>query len=222
MPPGVDIIPQILLALQDIVSALPKVLLATVIMLATFIIIKLVNRAVKWLVFTGRLEDVIREIVPGGTRIPLATLFSILADAAIIVASTATVIRLYVPEGTHLYQELVSYLARAGSVAVLALLALVVVDAVVKSIRLERKTERFFVMLTSLLLVILVVDLAALSNEVKMALTAGLALGVGLLVGVFSLWAFFGDYIEEALASLRSNKRGTVSQERAEQEIPPE
>ncbi|QOJ78624.1 hypothetical protein IG193_07655 [Infirmifilum lucidum] len=222
MPPEADIISQVLLALQDVVSALPRVLLATVIILATFIILRLVNRAVKWLVSAGRLEEVIRGIVPEGTRISLTTIFTALADAAILVASSATLIKLYVPEGTPFYRELVGYLARAGSVVVLALLALVMVDAVVKSMRLERKTERFFVMLTSLLLVILVVDLAALSNEVKIALTAGLALGVGLLIGVFSFWALFGDYIEEAVALLRSRRRETLSRGVAEQEIPPE
>jgi len=222
MPPEADIASQALLILQDIAQAIPKIFLASIIILVTFLVVKLVNRAIKWLIAAGRLEDLLREVVPGGVRLSLYTIFSLLADVAVVVASSSIIVRLYVPEGTQLYQELVGYLARAGSVVVLSVLALVMVDAVVKSIRLERKTERFFVMLTSLILVILVIDLAALTNEVKMALTAGLALGVGLLIGVFSLWAFFGDYLEDIAASLRTRRAKASSRELVEQEIPPE
>lgn len=221
MPPELDP-SQIILIINDLVTLLPKIFLAAAIIALSFILVKLVNRTIRWLVTIGRFEEALREIIPEGTRLSLTTLFSILADVAIIIGASALILRLYVPEGTQFYQEAVGYLARAGSVVILSLLAFVMVDAVVKSMRLEKKTERFFVMIFALIFVILLVDLAALSNEVKIALTAGLALGVGLLVGVFALWAFFGDYIEEITAIFRKTQMKTPAQARAEEEIPPE
>jgi hypothetical protein len=72
--------------------------------------------------------------------------------------------------------------------------------------RLERKTERFFTMLSLLLITLLLIDLAALSSEIKLALAIGIAIGIGLLIGVFSLWAFFGEQIDLLLRTLRSKE----------------
>ncbi|MEZ0346775.1 MAG: hypothetical protein ABWK01_09505 [Infirmifilum sp.] len=217
-----DLLSMLILIINDVIASIPKIFLVAAIILATFILIKLVNRVIKWLVSIGRFEETLKEIIPEGTRLSLTTLLSIFADVAILIAASALIIRLHVPEGNVFYQEAVGYIARAGSVVILSILAFVMVDAVVKSMKLERKTERFFVMLSALIFVILIVDLAALSNEVKVALTAGLALGVGLLIGVFSLWAFFGDYIEEITVALRRLEPKTSSQILAERELPPE
>lgn len=222
MPPEADVASQLLEVLREIASSIPKFFLAAAALLAALVVMRVVNKAIRWLVSVSGLEGVLREVLPEGTRVSLSTLLVVMADAAILVAASAAVINLYVPEGAPLYREALGYIARVGSVVVLSVLAVIVVDAVVKSMRLERKTERFFVMLSSLILVILVVDLAALSSEVKIALTAGLALGVGLLIGVFSIWAFFGEYIEE-IAQLRRRAEAKRASELLElEEVAPE
>lgn len=188
--------------LSEIAALLPKVLLGVGAFFLAFFIIRLLHRAVKVLVAAGGIEDKLREIIPGGTKIPITLLISLLLDAMILISVASLVIRLFVPEYTAAYRSFIDLLARLGSVAALTLVAIVVVDAFAKSIGLERKTERFFTMLLSLFIVALAVDLAALSPEVKQALTFGLAIGIGLLIGAFALWAFFSDYIERVLAKL--------------------
>ncbi|MGC8986531.1 MULTISPECIES: mechanosensitive ion channel family protein [Infirmifilum] len=208
MPPDIDILQQLTLILNELASSIPKIFLVAIILVAAFIIMKIVNGVIRWLIKIGRFEEILREMVPGGTRLPLTTLSIVLADVAILIAASALILRVYVPVWEPFYRESISYITRAGSVVVLALIAFVMVDALVKSMGLERKTERFFVMISALILVILFVDLAALSSEVKVALTAGLALGVGFLIGIFALWAFFGDYIEELLRALKRFNEG--------------
>ncbi len=188
---------EILGALNEVVTSIPKIALASLILLIAFVMIRFVNRLIGWLVRTGRLEDYLREVFPGGMRLPLTTIFSLIADSLILVAASSGVIRIFVPEGTQSYSQAIDYLTKIGSIVILAMISVVLIDALVKSMRFEKKTEMFFTMLVSLIVAILVIDLTNLSSEIKLALSAGLAIGIGLMVGVFSAWAFFGEYLEE-------------------------
>lgn len=192
--------------LEDILSLFPKAGLATLVIFVTLLFVKLLNKAINWLVRTSRLEDYVKRAVPEGTRIPVNSLIIFLADAGVIATSTAIVVRIFVPEYTQAYRDLIAYIYRVGSVVVLSMLTFVIIDALVKSMRLERKTERFFTMLSLLLITLLLIDLAALSSEIKLALAIGIAIGIGLLIGVFSLWAFFGEQIDILLRTLRSKE----------------
>ncbi len=198
-----QIIEELLRALNDVISAVPKVALASLILLLSLLIIRLTNRIIRWLVKTGRLEEGIREIFPEGTRLPLTRIFSLLADSLILIAASAAIIRIFIPEQAQIYGEAMSYLTRIGSVIILTMVSIVLTDALVKSMRFEKKTERFFLMLISLIVATLIIDLANLTYEIKFALSLGFAIGIGALVGVFSAWAFFGEYLERK-ASPRS------------------
>jgi len=191
-----QLVEEILRALNDVMISMPKIALASLIIFLSFLLMRLVNRLIGWLVRVGRLEDYLREVFPEGTRISLTRIFSLIADSLILIAASSGVIRIFVPEGTRLYGEAVDYLARVGSIVILALLSIVLIDALVKSMRFERKTEMFFMMLISLTVAILIIDLTNLSSEIKLTLSAGLSIGLGLLIGVFSAWAFFGEYLE--------------------------
>jgi len=52
-------------------------------------------------------------------------------------------------------------------------------------------------LLTFLITTVLIIDVTALSSEVKAALTWGLSLGIGLSIGVFTVWYFFGDLLKK-------------------------
>jgi hypothetical protein len=196
-----QIVEELLEAMNDVIAAIPKVALASLILLISLLIIRLTNRMIRWLVKTGKLEEGIRELFPEGTRLPLARMFSLLADSLILIAASAAIIRIFVPEQAQLYSEAMSYLTRIGSVVILTLVSIVLTDALVKSMRFEKKTERFFLMLISLIIATLIIDLVNLTYEIKFALSLGFAIGIGALVGVFSAWAFFGEYLERRMSS---------------------
>ncbi|ABL79222.1 hypothetical protein [Thermofilum pendens] len=191
----------------EIAALAPKVGLATLILFVTLLVVKLVNKSIRWLVSVARLDEYLRKSLPEGTRIPLSTLLVLVADAGILTSSAALVVRVFVPEYSQAYREALSYISRIGSVAVLSLFSFVVIDALVKSMRMERKTERFFVMMSLLVVTLLIVDLASLSNEIKLALALGIAIGIGFLVGAFAAWAFFGEYLD-ALVRVRTGQPG--------------
>ncbi|RSN68043.1 hypothetical protein D9Q81_07115 [Candidatus Korarchaeum cryptofilum] len=196
-----QIVEELLEAMNDVIAAIPKVALASLILLISLLIIRLTNRMIRWLVKTGKLEEGIRELFPEGTRLPLARMFSLLADSLILIAASAAIIRIFVPEQAQLYSEAMIYLTRIGSVVILTLVSIVLTDALVKSMRFEKKTERFFLMLISLIIATLIIDLVNLTYEIKFALSLGFAIGIGALVGVFSAWAFFGEYLERKMSS---------------------
>ena len=52
----------------------------------------------------------------------------------------------------------------------------------------------------------MLVDVTALSEQVKNALITGLSIGVGISVGVFAVWFFFHDYLDKLILS-KSERR---------------
>jgi hypothetical protein len=185
--------------LREILVLFPKIALVILVFAVSLVLIKFVNRFVKWLVKTSRLEDLIRELVPGGPRIPLSYIFSILADLGIMITAAAIAVRIFVPEYTQIYGQALDYLARVASVIVIALFFIFGLDAFVKAVKLERKMDSFLLMFSFLLILTVLVDLTALSTETKTALDMGIALGMGLTIGAFAFWLFFSDHLESLI-----------------------
>lgn len=186
---------------REVVTLFPKVALAILIVVVSLVLMKLVDKFVKRLVRASRLEEFIREVMPGGLRIPISMVFSILANLGIAVAAIAVIVRMFVPEYTVMYKESLTYVARAASIIVLAMIFIVGLDAIIKTIKIERKMESFFVMLAFLLILAVFVDLTALSGETKAAVSMGIAVGMGLTIGAFALWLFFSDYLKSLVKS---------------------
>lgn len=47
-----------------------------------------------------------------------------------------------------------------------------------------------------LLVTAMLIDVTALSNEIKQALATGLSIGVGVTIGAFAIWFFFHEYLD--------------------------
>jgi hypothetical protein len=186
---------------REMIALFPKVALAILVIIVSLVLMKLVDKFVKWLVRASRLEEFIREVMPGGLRIPVSIVFSILANLGVAVAAIAVIVRMFVPEYTVMYKESLTYVARAASIIVLAIIFIVGLDAIIKTIRIERKMESFFVTLAFLLILAVFVDLTALSGETKAAVSMGIAVGIGLTIGAFALWLFFSDYLKSLVKS---------------------
>lgn len=180
---------------RDMILLFPKVALAVLVAFVALAVMKLVDKFVKWLVKMGRLEEFIAEVLPDRPRIPISLVFSILANVGVAVAAIAVAVRIFVPEYTTLYRESLGYIARVASVIVLAIVFIVGLDALIKTVKLEEKMQSFFVMLAFLLILAVLIDLTALGPETKSAVNLGIAVGMGLTIGAFALWLFFSDYL---------------------------
>jgi len=62
-------------------------------------------------------------------------------------------------------------------------------------LRIERGLRGFMFLLAFLIALVLIVDITTLSPELKRSLAWGLSLGIGLSIGVFTAWYFFGEAI---------------------------
>ncbi|MGQ9782270.1 MAG: hypothetical protein ACUVQ8_08565 [Nitrososphaeria archaeon] len=192
--------------LHEILVLFPRIALVILIFAVSLILMKFVNRFIKWLVKTSKLEDLIKEFLPGGPRIPLSYIFSILADVGVAVTATAITVRIFVPEYTELYRQALDYLARVASVVVIALFFILGIDAFVKAVKLEKKMDSFLLMFAFLLILTVLVDLTALSTETKTALDMGIALGMGLTIGAFAFWLFFSDHLDSLIKRRSAEK----------------
>jgi len=179
--------------LRETVNLFPKVALVILIFAISFILIKYVDRLIKWLVKASKVEEFVGSIVPGGLRIPLSYIFSILADSGILITATALAVRMFVPEYTQVYKMALDYLARLASVIVISLIFVLGLDALVRSVKLEKKMDSFFLMISFLLILAVLIDLTALSEGTKSALDFGISIGMGLAIGAFAVWLFFGE-----------------------------
>jgi hypothetical protein len=190
-----ELLAEINLIFRETINLFPKVALVILIFAISFVLIKYVNRLMKWLVKISRVEEFVRSILPGGLRIPLSYIFSILANSGILITATALAVRVFVPEYTQLYGMALDYLARVASVIVISLIFIFGLDALVRSVKLEKKMDSFLLMISFLLILAVLIDLTALSAETKSALDFGISIGMGLAIGVFAVWLFFSEHI---------------------------
>jgi len=192
--------------LHEAINLFPKLALVILIFAISFILIKYVNRLIRWLVKISKLEEFVREILPGGLRIPISYIFSILANSGVLITATALAVRIFVPEYTQLYREALDYLARVASVIVISLIFIFGLDALIRSVKLEKKLDSFLLMITFLLILAVLIDLTALSVETKSALDFGIAIGMGLAIGAFAVWLFFSEHLNISKSTDSINK----------------
>jgi len=192
--------------LHEAINLFPKLALVILIFAISFILIKYVNRLIRWLVKISKLEEFVREILPGGLRIPISYIFCILANSGLLITATALAVRIFVPEYTQLYREALDYLARVASVIVISLIFIFGLDALIRSVKLEKKLDSFLLMITFLLILAVLIDLTALSVETKSALDFGIAIGMGLAIGAFAVWLFFSEYLNISKSTDSINK----------------
>ncbi|MEM3404608.1 MAG: hypothetical protein QXJ17_08740 [Nitrososphaeria archaeon] len=192
--------------LHEVISLFPKLALVILIFAISLILIKYVDKLIRWLVKISKLEEFVKGILPGGLRIPISYVFSILANSGVLITATALAIRIFVPEYTQLYREALDYLARIASVIVISLIFIFGLDALIRSVKLEKKLDSFLLMITFLLILAVLIDLTALSTETKSALDFGIAIGMGLAIGAFAVWLFFSEHLTMTRSSEAINK----------------
>lgn len=174
----------------------PRIILSIIVIMTIFLLIKLINRFIKWIIQVSNLESFIKDIFPKSLRISLTTLITICADLGLLLAGIAIIGKLIIVNEPELYANIILYTSRIISIIILMLIFIVGLDAFMKYIEMERKFENIFVLITLLLLMIVLIDLTSFSPEIKYAIGLGISIGLGLTLGIFAFWLLFRDYIE--------------------------
>ncbi|MEO3993852.1 MAG: hypothetical protein QN229_06090 [Desulfurococcaceae archaeon TW002] len=192
-----EIIDMLYEVLRSTVRLIPYVVVAIGIILLSIFLTKLINKVIRWIVRVGNLEDLVKGIVPGGLRFSVATLIIMIADMSIALLAITMVIRVFALATSNTYVELVTYITRVVSIAIMLLILMVALDILSKTVIFEKKVESLLFILLFFFGLAMIVDLTGLSPEMKSSLGWGVAIGVGLSLGIFTLWLLFGDILDK-------------------------
>lgn len=189
--------------LRSTVRLIPYVVVAVGIVLLSVLLAKLINKVIRWIVRVGNLEDLVKEVVPGGLRFSVATITIMIADIGIALLAITMIIRVFALATSGTYADLVTYVTRVVSVLIMLLVLMVALDILSKTVVFEKKVESLLFILLFFFGLTMIVDLTGLSPEMKSSLGWGVAIGVGLSLGIFTLWLLFSDILEKRCSQTR-------------------
>jgi hypothetical protein len=183
--------------LRSTVRLIPYVVVAVGIILLSILLAKLINKAIRWVVRVSNLEDLVKGLVPGGLRFSVATITIMIADIGIALLAITMIIRVFALATSGTYTELITYVTRVTSVVIMLLILMLALDILSKAVVFEKKVESLLFILMFFFGLSMIVDLTGLSPEIRSSLGWGIAIGVGLSLGIFTLWFLFSDVLEK-------------------------
>ncbi|MEM0347819.1 MAG: hypothetical protein QXV93_00265 [Zestosphaera sp.] len=189
--------------LRSTVRLIPYLVIAVGIALLSILLAKLINKVIRWIVRVGNLEDLVKEVIPGGLRFSVATITIMIADMGIALLAITMIIRVLALATSDTYVELVTYVTRVVSVVIMLLVLMVALDILSKTVVFEKKVESLLFILLFFFGLSMIIDLTGLSPEMKSSLGWGVAIGVGLSLGIFTLWLLFSDMLEKRCSQAR-------------------
>jgi hypothetical protein len=182
------------LALRSIVRVLPKVtaslIVAIILIIISVIVIKVVSRLLRASGIDTILAPYFKKYNVPFTVTSLIN--SILALGLLLVVLYSSIIAGF-PEYKNYAVETIDIIARVASVFYMIILVYVALNYVTDKLRMESGLGGYMALIIFNIVLILLIDVTALSPVVKQALSWGLSLGLGLSVAVFTAWYFFGQ-----------------------------
>ena len=181
-------------SLSEIAYLLPKIVISIIIIVIFFVIALVLTRIVRKILNIVKLEEIVKKYIK--YTIPIDTLIIALINLGIFFIAIYTIVLVTYPEAMIYISLISNYLGRVASVAFLIIFVFIVINTIIDKLRMEKGLRGFMMILTFLITMILIVDITSLTPEVKSALTWGLSLGIGLSIGIFTLWYFFSDILK--------------------------
>ena len=108
-----------------------------------------------------------------------------------------TLTSILLPEYLHTLTSIIEYVGRIVSIVFIIFFTFILLNSIVERVRMETKMKGFMLLMTLFITLILIIDVTAISEEVKASLTWGISLGLGLAIGVFATWYFFHEYLRK-------------------------
>lgn len=193
-------------ALRELLEATPAILASILIMAAILVVARLANSLVRKLMRSVGLDEILEKAI-GKSPISLEALVVLMLDVGFVLLGIAIIVALFAPAYMEAYHTWVGFVLRALSAIALTVTTFFWIEALVNRIRAESKIRAFASLVAFLLIMAFVIDVTALSESIKSSLVFGIALGMGLSIGVFALWYFMQEYIDR-LIEATSARRG--------------
>lgn len=185
---------------RETIAIIPKLLIAVVVLVVAFLIIRLVGASFKKLLKLVELDKMFKQLLGVSLPFSLDSLIVYLANFGIFLVAIFAIANLFLkPQQMELVTGTFVYVARIVSIIAVTLIVFALFSVVVEKVRVETRLRGYVLFILLLFVTTMLVDVTALSESVKGALVQGLAIGVGISIGVFAIWFFFHDYFDKLL-----------------------
>jgi hypothetical protein len=192
----------------DIIGLLPKILIALTVFALTLLVIKVLNFSLRKLLKLAKLNLMFEQLSGFSLPFSIDNLLIFFADLGIILILLYSMVHLFLgPQYLNLMTEGMQYGARVVSIVVIALILFAIFNTVISRVKVETRLRSYALFIVLLLITAMLVDVTALSDPIKNALTTGLSIGVGISIGVFAIWFFFHDYLDEILKTKKASEK---------------
>jgi len=210
-----DVLKEILAQIAtETVRLLPKVLIALIVIVMTFLVIKVLNIGFRRLLKLAKLDVMFKQFTGFTLPFSLDSLIIFLADLGIALIALHGLVNLFLgSQYLQLINDGIYYAARVASIVVIAILIFAIFNMLISRIKVESRLRSYAMLIVLLLITAMLIDITALSDQVKNALTLGLSIGVGIAIGVFATWFFFHEYLDkkfkiEGIAKPQETQKG--------------
>lgn len=184
------------LTLEELAFYLPKILFSigilVVYVLIALVTTKIVRKTIRFL----KIDEIFKPFLKETISISDLMVFFVNLGLALLAIYTLTSILL--PEYLHALTSIIEYIGRIVSIVFIIFFTFILLNSIVERVRMETKMKGFMLLMTLFITLILIIDVTAISEEVKASLTWGISLGLGLAIGVFTAWYFFHEYLRKA------------------------
>jgi len=195
-----DVLREILAqSVVETIRLLPKIFIALILIILTFLVIKLLNFSFRKLLKLANLDVMFKKLSGFSLPFSVDSLIIFLADLGVALIALYGLVNLFFgSQYLQLMNEGIYYAARVVSIVVIAIVIFAVFNALMGRIKVESRLRSYTMLIVLLLITAMLIDITALSDPVKNALTLGLSIGVGIAIGVFAVWFFFHEYLDRS------------------------
>ncbi len=185
---------------SEIVQLVPKIFLALIIIALAFVAVKAINFSLRKILKITKIDETFTKMSGFSLPFKIDSLILFIANLGVVLLAVYSIANLFLgTQYVQLMNEGVYYGARILSIAVIAIVIFAIFNLIIGKIRVETRLRSYAMLIVLLLITAMLVDITALSDPVKQALTTGLSLGVGISIGVFAFWFFFHEYFDKKL-----------------------
>ncbi len=193
------------LALRDLIEIVPNILIALAIIAVYLAIAIILTRLVKKLFIVFKVDELLKPILKHA-YFSITNLVLVLMNIGLALMALYSIILTLFPAQVHTTAMIIDYAARVASVIFLIFFIFIALNSVVERIRMEAKLRGFILLVTLFMTIVPLLDVTALSPEVKTALAWGISIGIGLTIGVFAAWYFFHEILEEKIREKKEKR----------------
>ncbi len=181
------------LTLEDLMVYLPKIVLSIGVIVIYVLVAVIMTRFIRKILKLIRIDEILKPFLKD--IVSVSSLIVVFLNLGLALLATYSLASILFPTYLHILTLIVEYVARIVSVIFVIFFTFILLSAIVEKVKMETKMKGFMLLMTLFITLILIVDVTAISEEVKASLAWGISLGLGLSIGVFAAWYFFHEYL---------------------------